>query len=1454
VLAALVVDAGRVCAADRLADALYGPAPPATWRKVVQGSVGRLRQLLGPHAIATVGDGYRLELGDDELDARRFERLVGEAADLTTAGEHERAALTLEAALALSSSEPLADLDGWEPGRAAAARYDELRRLAEEGMVRALLASGQNERALAAAAELVVREPLREYRWVALALAQYRAGRQGEALRSITRARRALAEELGLDPGPDLVALERAILAQDSELLGPAESAGDVARCPYLGLAAYDLADADWFFGRDREIADCLAIVARTGFLAIVGASGSGKSSLARAGVAPALRRNGRPVAVVTPDRNPDAAFGGVAAGSVLVVDQLEALFALCDDHDVRARFIATIGAWSVTAPVIVTLRGDHLSAVAEFPELAVRVQDGLFLLGAMGESQLRAAIEVPATKVGLRLEPGLVDLLVRDVLGEPGALPLLSHALAETFEQREGPVLTVAGYRTAGGVQGAVARAADTVVDSLPPAGRRVAKDLFLRLVTATDLTEPVRQRIPRAALADDPNTEAVLDALVRTRLVIADAGTVQVAHEAVCRAWPRLRDWLDEDRDGIRIHQHLTRAAQDWEQSGREPSELYRGARLAASLEWAAGGSDLNPTEHAFLDASAAQRDADTRAAQDQLRQQQRTNRHLRGALAGVGVVLVLALVAGLIAWRQRDRADAQADLAQSQADRADAQADLAQSQADRADAQADLAQSEADRADTQAERADAESSRAEQRRIEADAARLAAQSGQLRAEQLPLSNLLAVEAERLHPSPASLSGLLYAANSLPPLRGFVTAPGPVFGVAIDPTGHTALAPMEDPGRELIIFDLERQRVVRTVDLVGEGLVSDLVFLEDGSALACWDDQLVALDPVTYQMVGRAIEAGYGCSLTLSRDGRSVAIETTAAGAGDLWRVRVVGIAEPASSGAADLAERTIQAARFVPSEMSAPFGLTDSPAAISPAGRLVALPMGANGLIQWDTDTGQPAPDDAPQRASPVPVATVTSAVAYSPDGRFLLVGDERGVVRFLSVDGLMPVGLDLDVGDEVSRIAFSPDGRRIAVGAGDGRVQIFDAETHRPLTPPLAGQGKYIYGLSFTPDGRDVVSASADGTVAIYDAEGRPTGGDVVIDGAPSISRTGIEVAVSPDGRLLATTHFDGSVEVWELGSSRRIDPGLRVPEGLSVGVAFSPDSRQLAAGDSAGNVVVWNVRTWATNGPRIVVPGGGLLVRLAYTTDGEVLVAGRETPPVIGFYDATTHHRLGRYIRPSAGDEIVNSALRGMAIDHASTRLATVEQFDTEVELWNVTTGRKVRTLDGFERTVTGASFDPSGRYMAVAETGGGIEIVDLRTGEPTGPPLRGLRRNAIDPVFSADGSLLAASSLDGTARVWDLETGLPIGPPFVFDDAIGLRETTLTFSPDGKSLVTSGPLGATIVWDLDAESLVEQACQVAGRNLTGDEWRRYMPDGMRYRRTCRQWPAPSRSQ
>ena len=373
-------------------------------------------------------------------------------------------------------------------------------------------------------------------------------------------------------------------------------------------MAAYDLADVDWFFGREQESAECLGIVDATGFVAIVGASGSGKSSLARAGVAPALRRDGRDVAVLNPGATPDRLLAGIDKGSVLVVDQLEELFVLCDDPAARARFAAGVCRWAATAPVVVTLRADHLGEVTELPELAARVQAGIYLLGAMGEPQLRAAIEGPAAKAGLRLEPGLVDLLVRDVAGEPGALPLLSHALAETYERREGPVLTTAGYRAVGGVQGAVARAADEVVDSLPPEGRKAARDLFMRLVIPTEMSDPIRQRVPRARprhrrhhrrRARCPRRQPAGDRRSRTpsRSPTKPSAGPGPAYERGSTKTATVCGCIATS----------AQASREWEQSGRDPSELYRGPRLVAALDWTRrDDTELNDSERAFLAAS--------------------------------------------------------------------------------------------------------------------------------------------------------------------------------------------------------------------------------------------------------------------------------------------------------------------------------------------------------------------------------------------------------------------------------------------------------------------------------------------------------------------------------------------------------------------------------------------------------------------------------------------------------------------------------------------------------------------------------------------------------------------------------------------------------------------------------------------------------------------------------
>jgi hypothetical protein len=445
----------------------------------------------------------------------------------------------------------------------------------------------------------------------------------------------------------------------EAERIAPADVAPADVPCPYKGLAPFKAEDAEFFFGRDELVAELTARLAGTRFLAVVGPSGSGKSSLVRAGLLPAVWDGALPgseqwtTLVITPGAHPlnelavrlsvpcndrpaallrdleaDHRSAALAIrraladqpGDVkllLVVDQFEEVLALCRDENERRLFIDAL-LYAVSAEdgrtiVVPTIRADFYGPCAAYPQLAARMGDGL-LVGPMSEEELRAAIERPAAVVGLRLEPGLAEMILDDVTGEPGALPLLSHALLETFERRRGAEMTLSGYAASGGVAGAIAQTADAVFGQFAPEEQAIARNVFLRL---TELGEEGSQDTRRRAAPGElvrtaeeaPAVQAVLKRLADGRLITTAEDTVEVAHEALIREWPTLRRWLDEDREGLRIHRHLTEAAQEWQRLEREPGELYRGARLATASEWAAGHADqLNPLERDFIEASRA------------------------------------------------------------------------------------------------------------------------------------------------------------------------------------------------------------------------------------------------------------------------------------------------------------------------------------------------------------------------------------------------------------------------------------------------------------------------------------------------------------------------------------------------------------------------------------------------------------------------------------------------------------------------------------------------------------------------------------------------------------------------------------------------------------------------------------------------------------------------------
>jgi len=510
------------------------------------------------------------------------------------------------------------------------------------------------------------------------------AGRLGSSAERTDAGRRGLRAAEATLIG-DVADLERARERERRYAVDPAEedgagvAAGLRTICPYKGLAEFEAADADYYFGRERLVAELIARFVGGSFLGLVGDSGSGKSSALRAGLLPALAggvlpgSGSWPQAIFRPGEHPlaelhralaralpattlpadhpsaalDAALDGLPAGQrlVLVVDQFEEVFNATRDDAERSGFIDLLTSERPGLRVIVSMRADHYGRCAAYPALARLLGSDQVLVGPLSSAEIAAVIEHPAQRVGLRVEPELTAALVADAGNEPGVLPLLSTALLELWGAREAGRLTLAAYRASGGLQGAIARLAEATFAGLDPHRQAVARALLLRLAGPGEGAELVRRRVPLTELdtESDPVLHEVLATLTAARLLTAGEGHVEVAHEALLREWPRLQGWLEEDAAGRQVRLHLVGAVADWGRRGREPGDLYRGARLAAALDWAAEHQvELNAAERAFLDESRE-------ASEREVERQRRMNRRLRMLLAGAAALLVVAIAAG-------------------------------------------------------------------------------------------------------------------------------------------------------------------------------------------------------------------------------------------------------------------------------------------------------------------------------------------------------------------------------------------------------------------------------------------------------------------------------------------------------------------------------------------------------------------------------------------------------------------------------------------------------------------------------------------------------------------------------------------------------------------------------------------------------------------------------------
>jgi WD40 repeat protein len=1035
---------------------------------------------------------------------------------------------------------------------------------------------------------------------------------------------------------------------------------------PYVGLTAFQPEDAERFFGRDRLVDQLVDQVERKRVVVVVGASGAGKSSLLRAGLMPRL---GERAVLFTPGARPlEECERAVGEDAVLVVDQFEEIFTLCDDREVRRRFVERVTAHRV----VLGVRADFYGHCTDFPVLVEAMGGAQVTVGPMSTDELRAAIIQPARRTGHAVETALVAELVANCAEQAGALPLLSHALLETWHRRKGNTLTLQGFRAAGGFEGALSRTAETVFAEFTARQQELVRSLFIRLTAVGDGTEDTKRRISRDELDDDQDTALVLEALTTHRLVTVGHDRVEITHEALIRCWPRLREWLAADRDGLRAHRDLAESAAVWESLDRDPGALVRGARLAAFRPWLARPPQpLTAREREFLTASLTAESAE-------LAESRRSRRRLRvcvglltALLVATTAVSVAALQAGSEATRQRNNALSQKVAQDVQRLRgADpalaAQLALAAHRlSPTAEARSQLLSSFTPFYATRLTGHDDHVNAV----AHAPARRLLASSSRDRTVRLvdvadprhprEVLTLTAHTDNVPHLAFNSDGGLLATAGWDRTARLWDTTTGAVLATLPHPDVVNAVAFSRD---DKILATAGSDRIVRLWDLTdprtprqtaafphSDGVVS-LAFspAADQLVTGSWDGT-VRLWSLTGDSRPLPGHTGVVNAVAFSPDGRHVAT----AGHDRVVRVWPISGGEPrVLSGHTDVVrglafstdgllastgvDRTVRVWNLAqPADPVVLTGHTDSVVGAAFAGTALATASDDHTVRLWDLPGGLlQAHDDSVYAVATsgeliatgsydrtvrlwrhgrlIAVLTgpgdAVNSVAFSPDGKVLLAASaDHRVHRWSIADPARPAALPPLAGhsDAVNALAISPDGHVIATGGTDRAIILWDAATGASLGS-LSGHADSVQALAFSPDGRRLASGSGDFGVRIWDIASRQ-----VVQHLTGHTHAVKSVAFSPDGKHLATGSTDFAVRVWDVATGTRTAELTGHTDTVHA-VAFAPDGRTLASASADHHVRLWQL---SGHTPLATLSGHTERVyALAFSPDGHTLLS------------------------------------------------------------------------------------------------------------------------------------------------------------------------------------------------------------------------------------------------
>ncbi|HZM22178.1 MAG TPA: hypothetical protein VFC02_10560, partial [Anaerolineales bacterium] len=1231
---------------------------------------------------------------------------------------------------------------------------------------------------------------------------------------------------------------------------------------PFMGLQYFDETDSDLFFGRElltaklvnrlhrlpspseREAAEGVGMR----FLSVViGASGSGKSSLVRAGLIPALKKGEmlpdgtKPpegstdwrVHVITPTAHPLQALAteltreseSVTAiatfmddlaqdprslslflarqnpkqHTLLVLDQFEELFTLCRDDFEREAFIdnllTTLNQSEGNVTLILTLRADFYAHLAQYPELREAVAKQQEYIGPMTTDELRRAIEEPAKRGHWAFEPGLVDLILRDVGDEPGALPLLSHALLETWKRRAGHTLTLKGYGDAGGVRGAIAHTAESVYHNLSAEEQTIARNIFLRLTELGEGTEDTRRRASFDELIshteDAEEARAVLNTLAEARLVTLGEDTAEVAHEALIREWPTLREWLNQDRESLRLHRHLTEAAHEWELLERDAGALYRGSHLAQAREWAIlHPNSLNAGERTFLEASneleqhearereaqqrrelqAAQKLAETEKARAE--EQAHSVKRLRQRGVFLASALVLALVAAIFASVFADRNSTLATSNIEIASTAQANEAIAVQERQTAQQQALLSSVR-------------ELSSAANLNLEIDPER---------------SILLALEAVNktyvsdhtvLPEAEDALHRAVQASRIELTLRGHTDV---IWSAVFSPDG-TQIATAAADGTAKIWDATTGKELLSvkgsTYDIGSErGFVWYAAFSPNGKLLATAGGDGIAR--IWNAITGEEILTLSGHTqqvfhIEFNQDGNRLAT-VSADGTAKVWDV---------STGKELLT--------LYEEDSDIPLRV-----AFSPDGSQIAIANIAGtseGWASiWDAFTGQKILT-LPHQSGYV------RSVSFSPDGTHIVTPVDRITKIWDAREGNLLSTLYSHT-DNVTDAAYSPDGTRLATVSWDRQIKVWDATTGQELLT-LPGHSSDIWSVAFSPDGTRVVTASLDGTARVWNVS--PSQEFLTLVNGPAISsNTGSKLDYSPDGTRLAVAYSDPIAKVWDVITGKLLFSLEGHTDGINI-ITYNFDGTRIATAAKDGTAKVWD----AVSGKELLtLPAhNNWILGVAFSPDGSRLAtASFDTTAKI--WDVKT----GKLIFTLAGH---TDWLLRIAFGPDGARVAT-SSFDGTAIIWDAMTGKKLFPLTGHTSAVGQVVFSSDGTRLATSSYDGSAKLWDAVSGKEL-LTLSGHAGSVFDVSFSPDSKLIATASADKTAKLWDALTGEELLTLYAPD---GL--TDVAFGPDGSQLATASRDGTVRIYLLKIEDLVALAKQSVTRTLTTEECQQYL--------------------